>query len=135
MALEVFCGLIAHQLEGIAALDHSLPFGGEAFEFYRLHLRAILFALAAALRLLIVVEFAFDPVGGAMEEVDGRPKEAIEVGFEAGVLEGGDQGIEDVGDGPGDRIAFGKRPRIGFVLKGTKTVELEFSQDVVGWAR
>ena len=133
MALEVFCGLIAHQFEGVAALDHGLPFGGETLEFYRPHLRAVLFALAATLRLLIVIEFAFDPVGGAMEEVDGRPEEVIKVGFEAGVLEGGDQGVEDVGDGPGDRIAFGKWPRIGFVLKGTKAVELEFGQDVVGW--
>ena len=32
----------------------------------------------------------------------------------------------------GDRIAFGKWPRIGFVLKGTKAVELEFGQDMVG---
>ena len=132
MALEVFCGLIAHQLEGVAALDQGLPFGGEAFELYRLHLRAVLFALAAALRLLIVVEFAFDPVGGPMEEVDGRPKEVIEVGFEAGVLKGDDQGVEDVGDGAGDGVAFGKRPRVGFVLEGTKAVELEFGQDVVG---
>ena len=52
MALEVLGGLIAHQLEGVATLDHGLSFGGETFEVHRLHLRAILFALAAALRLV-----------------------------------------------------------------------------------
>ena len=40
----------------------------------------------AALRLLVVVEFAFDPVGGAVEEIDGRPEQIFEVGFEARVV-------------------------------------------------
>ncbi len=43
-----------------------------------------------------------------MEEIDGRPEEIDEVGFEAGVFQGRDQGVEDVGDGPGDAVAFGQ---------------------------
>jgi hypothetical protein len=104
----------------------------QAFEFDGLDLRAVLFALEAALRDLVVVEFAFDPVGGAMEEVDRAPEQFFEVGFEAGVGERHHQGVEDVGDAAGDDIALGKRSRIGFVLEGTVAVELEFLKDVIG---
>ena len=97
-----------------------------------LDLAAVLFALRPALRLLVVVEFALDPVGGAVEEIDGRPEQIVEVGLEAGVGQGGDQGIEDVGDGAGEHVAFRQRPRVGLVLEGTVAVELEFGQDVVG---
>ena len=62
--------------------------------------------MAALLRLLIVVEFALDPAGGAVEEIDGRPKQVFEVGFEAGVRQGDDEGVEDVGRGAGDGIAI-----------------------------
>lgn len=61
-----------------------MPLGGEAFEFDRADLGAVLFLLAALLRLLVVVQFALDPAGGAVEEIDGRPKQVLEVGFEAG---------------------------------------------------
>ena len=64
MPFVVLGGLVAHQLERVAALDQGLPFGGEALQFDRLDLRAVLFALAAALRLLVVVELALDPAGG-----------------------------------------------------------------------
>jgi hypothetical protein len=70
-----------------------------------------------------------------MEEVDGRPQEVVEVGFEARVLQAGNQGIEDVGDGTGDTIAFGQRAGIGFILEGAVAVELKFLQDMVGWGR
>ena len=43
-----------------------------------------------------------------------------------------DQGVEDVGDGAGDGVAFGQRPGIGFVLEGTIAVELQLVEDVVG---
>ena len=84
------------------------------------------------LRLLVVVELAFDAVGGAVEEVDGRPEQILEVGFEARVAQGRDQGVEDVGDGAGDGIAFGKRSRIGLVVEGTVAIELKFVEDVIG---
>ena len=84
------------------------------------------------LRLLVVVEFALDAVGGAMEQVDGRPEQILEVGFEPGVAQRRDQGVEDIGDGAGDDLALGKRPRIGLVVEGTVAEELQFVEDVVG---
>jgi hypothetical protein len=72
----------------------------------------------AALRLLVVVELALDPVGGAVEEVDGRPEQVVEVGFEAGVGQGGDQGVEDVGDGAGDGLPSGSGRGSGSSWKG-----------------
>ena len=117
MALKVFGGLVAHQLEGVAAFDQGLALGGQALQLDGFHLAAVLFALAAALRLLVVVEFALDPVGGAVEDVDRRPEEIVEVGFEAGVVQGGDQGVEDVGDGAGDMVALRQRSGIGLVRR------------------
>ena len=43
-----------------------------------------------------------------------------------------DQGVEDVGDGAGDGVGFGQRPRVGLVLEGTIAIELEFGEDVIG---
>ena len=43
-----------------------------------------------------------------------------------------DEGVEDVGDGAGDGVAFGQRPRIGLVLEGTVAIELKFVEDVIG---
>ena len=71
----------------VAPLDQRHALGGEALEFDRADLGAVLFALAALLRLLVVVEFALDPLGGAVEEIDGRPEQVLEVGFEAGVAQ------------------------------------------------
>ncbi len=120
MALEVLAGLVAHQLEGVAALDERLPLGNQALEFDGLDLGAILLALAPALCLLVVVELAGDAVGGAVEDVRGRPQQVFKIGLEPCVAERGDESIEDVGDGPGDEVAFGKRSGIRFVLKGAE---------------
>lgn len=67
-----------------------------------------------------------------MEDVDRRPEEIVEVGLEAGVLKGDDQGVKDVGDGAGDMVAFRKRSGIGFIREGTVAVKLEFAEDMVG---
>ena len=132
MPFVVLRGLVAHQLEGIATFDHRLPFGRQALQLDGLHLGAILFALPTALRLLIVVQLAFDPVGGSVEDVDGRPEEIVEVGLEAGVFQGDDQGVEDIGDGAGDVVSFGQRPSVGFVREGTVAIKLKLGEDVVG---
>jgi hypothetical protein len=60
----------------------------------------------ALLRLLVVVELAVDPFDGAVERIDGRPEEIVEVGIEARIGHGGDQGVEDVGDGAFDDAVF-----------------------------
>ena len=85
VALELVGGLVAEELHAVAALDQRLPLGDEALEFDRADFRAVLFLLAAPLRLLVVVEFALDAADGAVEEIDGRPEQVFEVGFEAGV--------------------------------------------------
>ncbi len=67
-----------------------------------------------------------------MEDVDGRPEEIVEVGFEARVLQGADQGVEDIGDGARDLVAVGQKPLVGLVGEGAIAVELEFVEDMVG---
>ncbi|CEG10275.1 hypothetical protein BN961_03713 [Afipia felis] len=124
-------GLVAHQFEGGLAFDLCLALGDQALEIDRLHLAAVLFALGALLGLLVVVELAVDPFGGAMKDVHGRPEEIVEVGFEARVLQGHDQGVEDVGDRARDRVAVRQKPLIGFVGERPVAVELQFVEDVV----
>ena len=68
-----------------------------------------------------------------MEEIDGRPEQVFEVGFETGVGQGDDEGVEDVSDGAGDRVAFGERSRVRLVLERAVAVELEFGEYVIGW--
>ena len=125
--------MVAEELHAVAALGQCETLGRQSLELDRSHLGAVLLALAAVLCLLVVVELAFDAVDGAVEEVDGRPEQVLEVRFEARVVQGRDQRVEDVCDGAGDGIAFGKRSRIGFVLKGTVAIELKLVEDVIGW--
>src|ERR1700678_1876836 len=67
-----------------------------------------------------------------MEEIDGRPQQVVEVGFEAGFAQARDEGVEDVGDGGCDDTGFGQRSRVGFVLEGSIAVQLEYGKDVIG---
>ena len=130
--LEEVGGLVAHELEGVAALDIGDALGGEPFQLDGLDLRAVLLALARALRLLVAVEAAVDAVGGAVEEVDERPEQVVEVGFEPGVAEHAGEGVEDVGEAGPDHLVVGQRPRIGLVLMRTVAVQLQFEDDAVG---
>ena len=132
MALELLGGLVAEEFHAVPALDERLPLCREAFKFDRADFRAVLLLLAAPLRLFIVVEFAFDPARGAMEDVDGRPEQVFEVGFETGVDQRYDEGVEDVGDGASDCLRFGQGPWIRFVPEGAIAVELEFFEDAIG---
>ena len=132
MALELFGGLVAEEFHAVPALDEGLSLRREALQFDRADFRAVLFLLAAPLRLLVVVEFPLDPADGAVEGVDGRPEQVLEVGFEAGVAKASDQGVEDVSNGAGDGLGFGQRSRVGLVLEGAIAVELEFGEDVIG---
>ena len=132
MALELVGGLVAEEFHGVAAFDQRLPLRCEAFQLDRADFGAILFPLAAPLRLLIVVEFAFDPADGAVEDVDRRPQQVFEVGFEAGVTQRHHHGVEDVGHRAGDDLCVGHGPRVGFVLERAVAVKLEFGEDVIG---
>ena len=132
VASEMFRRLVAEVFHAVAPLDQRHALGGETLQFDRADFGAVLVALAALLRLFVVVEFAFDPLVGAVEEIDGRPQEVLEVGFEAGFAQARDEGVEDVGDGGSDVTGFGQRSRVGFVLEGAIAVKLEFGEDVVG---
>ena len=85
MALELLGGLVAEELHAVPALDERLPLRGERRSSSTERISSLLFLLAAPLRLLVVVELPFDLGGGAVEDVDGRPEQNLEVGFEAGV--------------------------------------------------
>ncbi len=109
-----------------------MPKVDQAFELDGFDLRAILFALEALLRLLVIVEFAVGPLDGAVERIDGGPEEIVEVGIEARIGHGGDQGVEDVGDGAFDDAVFRHGPGIGFVFGGPVAVELKLLRNLVG---
>ena len=135
MALEGLGCVVAKELHAVAALDQRLPFGDKALELHRADLRAVLFLLAAPLRLLIVVELALEAGNRAVEEIDGRPEQLFEVGLEASVAQCGDEGVEDVGDGAGYSLRLRQRPRIGLVAERPEAIELEFMEDAVGRGR
>ena len=119
MALELVGGEVAEELHAVAAFDEREALGHQPFQFDRPNLRAVLFLLAALLGVLVVVELALHAVGGAVEEIDGRPQQVLEVGFEARVTQGRDQRVEDVGYDAGDGIGFGQWPWVGLVLERT----------------
>ena len=48
------------------------------------------------------------------------------------VEQGRDQGVEDVSEGAGHVVRFGKRPRVGFVLEGPVGAELKLGGDMIG---
>lgn len=132
LALVVLGSLVAHQLEGVLTFDQCLALGNESFKLNRLHLTAVLFTLGALLGLLVVVQLVPDPRGGSVKDVDSRPEQIVEVRFEARVLQGHDQGVEDIGDGPRDRVAVRQEPLIGFVGEGPIAMKLQFVEDMVG---
>ncbi len=130
-AIEI-AGHVTHQFVGIAPFDQRQPLGQQSLQFDRSDLGAILLTLRSALRLLVVVEFAFDPLGGAVEQVDRRPEQIVEIRFQPRIGKRADQRIEDVGDGASDAVALGQRARIGFVLEWSEAVELQLVEDLGG---
>ncbi len=98
LRLEQVGGIVAHELEGVAAFQQRDALGDEALELDTLDLRAVLLALAGALRFLVAVELALDALAGAMEEIGDRPEQVFEIGLQAGVAENFGEGVEDRGD-------------------------------------
>jgi hypothetical protein len=131
--LELLDGLVAKELHAVAAFDECHAFGGEPFELDGFHFGAVLLDLAFALLLLVAIEFALDATHGKVEEIDGRPEQAFEIGLNPRVRERCDKGIEDIRDGAGDAITFGQWPHVGFVCAGMITVQLKLGQNMVGW--
>ena len=87
--------IVAAELEGIAALDQRNPLRGQTLEFDGADLGAVLLKLRAPLRLLVGIEIPGDPVDLAMEHIDERPQQLIEVVFEAGVGQHGGETVDD----------------------------------------
>jgi hypothetical protein len=132
VTLELVGREVAKEFHAISAFAERETFGHEAFQFDRADLRAVLFLLAALLRVLVAVEIALHAVGSAVEEIDGRPQQVLEVGLEAGVTQRRDERVEDVGHGAPDGGGFRQRPGVGLVLERTMAIELELGEDVVG---
>ena len=95
-----------------------IPLGGEALQFDRTDFRAVLLLLAAPLRLLVVVQLALDPSIARWKRLTLDQSRSAEIGFEAGVAQEGDEGVEDIDDGGDDRLSFRQRPGSGSSSKG-----------------
>ena len=89
-------------------------------------------AWAAALRLLVAVEFALDAVELAVEQVDERPQEVGEIVFEPRAGQHGAQRFDRIVELGLHGIGFGQRPRIGFVLAGAIAVECQLVEQMRG---
>ena len=125
---------IAQGLVRVATFDQRQPLGQEPFQLDRLHFGPVLLTLAALLRLFVVVELALDAADGAVEDVDDAPEQVFQVGLEAGVLQGGGEGVEGVGDRGAHEVILGKRSWVGFALERAVAEELEFGEEVGGRA-
>ena len=75
VAREVVGCLVAEIFHAVTPLDQRHALGSETLEFDRADFGAILVALAAPLRLFVVVELAFDALDAAMEQIDSESGE------------------------------------------------------------
>src|SRR5208282_6031789 len=75
------------------------------------------------------------PIGGAVEEVDRRPQQLVEVGLEPGVAQGRDEGVEDVGERALDPMFLGQGTGVGLVPMGAIAEELQRVDDAGGGGR
>jgi hypothetical protein len=133
MPLVVVRDFVAKGFHGVSAFDERLSFGREALQSDRAHLGAVLLLLASPLRLFVAVEFARDAIDREVKQIDDRPQQIFEVGFEPRVREGGDERVvEDVGDGSAGDLGIGRRPRVGFAFEWSMSIELEFGEQSVG---
>src|SRR6516165_5003277 len=103
--------------------SQAQPLGDEALELDRLDLGAVLFGLAAVLRLLVDVELALDAVDLAVEQIDERPQEIGEIVLEAAAGQHRAEGLDHGAELDPDSFGFGQRPRIGFVRAGAMAVK------------
>jgi hypothetical protein len=131
-SLEARGRLFAKELHAIATPRQRDALIDKALELDGPYLGAILLALALALHLLVSVEVTLDVLGRAVKDIDGRPEQVAEVGFEAGTVDDESQGFEDAGNRVLDGMAFGQGPWIGLVLERTPAVELKLVDDVGG---
>ena len=125
--------MVADEFEGVAAFDQADALIDQALELDRLDLGAVLFGLAAALRLLVAVELALDAVELAVEQVDERPQQIGEIVLEAGAGQHGAQRLDRIVELGLHGIGFGQRARIGLVLAGAMAIECQLVEQIRGW--
>ena len=125
MGRVVLSGVVAQEIEGVAALREREPLGDQALQVDRLDLGAVLLGLGAALRLLVVVELARDPVGLAVEEVHEGPEEVGQVVLEP-------RATEQIGNGAFGDVRLGQGPRVGVVLEGPSVI-VALEQATAAW--
>jgi hypothetical protein len=92
--LEQLGGVVAHEFEGVATLDKAHALVDEPIELDRLDLGAVLFGLAAPLRLLVDIELALDAVGLAVKQVDEGPEEVADIVLEPRVRQHGAETLD-----------------------------------------
>ncbi|GAC1557391.1 MAG: hypothetical protein NVS2B5_19490 [Beijerinckiaceae bacterium] len=67
-----------------------------------------------------------------MEEVDGRPQQVFEVGFETRVIEGRDEGVENIAERAADHCLVGQGSPVRLVLMWTVAIDLKLVDDAIG---
>ncbi len=128
--LEQLGGVIAGKFEGVAPFDEAQALIDQAFELDRFHFGAVLLGLAAALRLLVGVELAFDAVGLAVEQVDEGPQEIGEIVLEARAGQHGAEGLDHGVELAAHGVGLGQGTRIGLVLAGAMAVKRDFVEQM-----
>ena len=124
--------MVADEFEEVTPFDQADALIDQALELDRLDLGAVLLGLGPALRLLVAVKFAFDAVELAVEQVDERPQQIIEIVLEAGAGQHGAQRFDRIVELGLHGIGFGQRPRIGLVLAGTMAIERQLVEQMRG---
>jgi hypothetical protein len=124
--------MIAHELEGVAALDDTETLGDEPLDLDGLHLGAVLLGLAAALGLLVGVELALDAVRLAVKQVGERPQQIGEIVLEARAGQHGAEGLDHGVELAAHGFGLGQRARIGFVRTGAVAMEDNFVEEMRG---
>ena len=130
--LEEVGGVVAEGFEAVASLEQVLALVEQPFEFDGLDLGAVLFGLAAPLRLFVVVENAFNALDLAVEEVDERPEQVGQFFFEAGIGQYRAKGVENGGELGLRHFRLRQRPRVVLPLAGAVTVERNVVEDQRG---
>ena len=100
MDLKAFDGLIAEDSSRqLRTFDQRDAFGRQALKFDRSYFRSRS-ARAGSCAGACSLSSSWRPiaVSRTMEQVDGRPEQILEVRLEPGVAQGGNQGVEDIGD-------------------------------------
>src|SRR3546814_12156472 len=119
MKAELLGVASAEERQCVAALDQRDAVGDLALEFGRADFAAVLLALLLALRLLVAIEIAFDPLAGTVKDIDDVPEQVFKLRLDARVDEAAGHRVDDVGYGHAGEAVVGKRTALGLVLIGT----------------